>query len=571
MFANLKVLPKLLILVGLLTGAILVVSVIGWSGIGRVADTTVTIQASNRLAVATARANQNVIALNRAEYRLAADPSSDQIATIRQVVDREREEYLRRIGELHEDLDGAGDARGDALLAEVEAAYARYMASLEQTVTTATEVGSDVTVSDAQLAVRQRARESRAVAEELQQRVRALTEHVEAGSRAAAEAAAATADNTKVMMLTVAVIAVVGGFGIGFMVAQFGIARPLSRTVEELRALAGGKLEVEISGTGRRDEIGEVAQGLRIFQESMLRTRRLEQEAAAAEEKARQARRAAMLELADQFEASVKGVVQSVSSSATQLQANAQGMSAVAEQTNRQATAVAAATEQASGNVQTVAAATEELGGSITEISRQVAEAARISREAVFEAEKTNESVEGLAVAAERIGAVVQLIQDIAGQTNLLALNATIEAARAGEAGKGFAVVASEVKALANQTARATEEIAGHITEIQGRTGVSVDAIRSIGRTIQRVSEIGNSIASAVEEQSAATQEIGRNVQQAAMGTRDVSENISGVSSAAAEAGTAAREVLTAAGTLSREAGRLRDEVDAFVARVRAA
>ncbi|WP_029010948.1 methyl-accepting chemotaxis protein, partial [Azospirillum halopraeferens] len=222
-------------------------------------------------------------------------------------------------------------------------------------------------------------------------------------------------------------------------------------------------------------------------------------------------------------------------------------------------------------NVQTVAAASEELGSSITEISRRVSESARISRDAQGAAERTNTTVEGLATAAQRIGDVVSLIQNIAGQTNLLALNATIEAARAGEAGKGFAVVASEVKALANQTARATEDIAAQIAEIQAQTGGAVTAIRDIGKTISDVNEIAGTIAAAVEEQAAATQEIGRNVQQAACGTQEVSDNITGVSTAAREAGTAAAEVLSAANRLSQEAGTLRTEVDGFIARVRAA
>ena len=278
----------------------------------------------------------------------------------------------------------------------------------------------------------------------------------------------------------------------------------------------------------------------------------------------------AQARLADNFETSVKAVVETVSSGATEMQGSAQTMASTAEETSRQATAVAAAAEQASANVQTVASAAEELSNSIQEISRQVAQSNAIARNAVDEAKKTNDKVRGLAEAANKIGEVVKLITDIASQTNLLALNATIEAARAGEAGKGFAVVASEVKSLANQTAKATEEIAGQIGAIQSATGEAVEAIQGIGSTIGQISEIATAIASAVEEQGAATREIAGNVQQAASGTREVTHNIGGVTQAAGETGESATQVLNAAGELSRQAETLRGQVEEFLREVRA-
>ncbi|HAH11619.1 MAG TPA: hypothetical protein DCL54_10510 [Alphaproteobacteria bacterium] len=275
------------------------------------------------------------------------------------------------------------------------------------------------------------------------------------------------------------------------------------------------------------------------------------------------------LKIADEFETSVKGVVDAVASAATELQASSQSMTATAEETSRQTTTVAAASEEATANVQTVASAAEELSASVMEISRQVVKSVQIAGVAVEEARKTDATVQGLASAAQKIGDVVKLISDIAGQTNLLALNATIEAARAGEAGKGFAVVASEVKNLANQTARATDEITSQIGAIQSATQNAVDAIRSIATTISEMNQISTAISAAVEEQGATTKEIARNVAEAAAGSANVAETISGVSRAASETGMSAGQVLHASGDLSRQAERLRREVDNFLGSVR--
>jgi methyl-accepting chemotaxis protein len=272
-----------------------------------------------------------------------------------------------------------------------------------------------------------------------------------------------------------------------------------------------------------------------------------------------------------EFDTAMKSVLSSITAAAGQMQTTAKTLTATVDETGRRSTAVTAASEEASTNVQTVASAAEELSSSISEISRQVQESTKITNGAVNEAAQTNQTVQSLAEAAQRIGEVVKLINDIAGQTNLLALNATIEAARAGEAGKGFAVVASEVKSLANQTAKATEEIGAQISAIQSATHASVDAIKGIGSTIGRVSEIATSIASAVEEQGAATQEIARNVQQAAAGTADVSSNITGVAQAAGETGRATEDVRRASEELGKQAHVLQAEVDKFFSKVRAA
>ncbi len=350
-----------------------------------------------------------------------------------------------------------------------------------------------------------------------------------------------------------------------------GITRPLNRMTVAMKALADGRLDIEVPGIGRHDEVGEMADAVEVFKTNAVARQRLEAEQNERDARAAAQRKADTDRLADDFEGAVGQIIETVSSASTELEASAGTLTATAERSEKLATVVAAASEEASTNVQSVASATEEMASSVNEISRQVHESARIANEAVDQARKTNDRVGELAKAAARIGDVVELINTIAGQTNLLALNATIEAARAGEAGRGFAVVASEVKALAEQTAKATGEIGLQITGIQAATQDSVAAIKEIGETIGRMSEISSTIASAVEEQGAATQEISRNVQQASRGTTQVSSNITDVQRGASDTGLASAQVLSAAQSLSRESTQLKLEVGKFLNSVRAA
>ncbi|UEM25176.1 methyl-accepting chemotaxis protein (plasmid) [Skermanella mucosa] len=389
--------------------------------------------------------------------------------------------------------------------------------------------------------------------------------------RAAVQAAATEdAATAKTAALAFCGAALAIGLVLAWLIGR-SIAVPVISMTDAMRRLAGGDTDVAIPAVGRKDEIGQMAVTVQVFKDNMIRTREMEREAREAGARAAAERKAAMLKLADSFEASVKGIVETVASAATEMQSTAAVMTHTADTTSQQATAVAAASEQASANVQTVAAATEELSSSIAEIGRQVSSSSQIAGQAVAEAERTNETMKVLVQAAEQIGQVVELINTIAGQTNLLALNATIEAARAGEAGKGFAVVASEVKSLATQTARATEEIKSKVGEIQGATGGAQAAIDGIGRIIGQMNEITTTIAAAIEEQSAATRDISSNVSQASRGTDEVSVNITGVTQAAGETGAAASQVLGASEGLARDAERLRIEVTNFIATVRAA
>jgi methyl-accepting chemotaxis protein len=348
------------------------------------------------------------------------------------------------------------------------------------------------------------------------------------------------------------------------------ILRRIGGLQRSMQLLSDGDLEAEIHRSRQRDEIAAMAISLEIFRESMIEARALS--ADKDRDRSAKAERTARMEARIvEFEATVRTTLDSLQKSANSMQVTAQTMSATAHQSSALVSAVASAAEETSINVQTVSSGTEELSSSISEIGRQVTSSAQIARKAVEEADATDATMQGLADNAGRISVVIDLIQNIASQTNLLALNATIEAARAGEAGRGFAVVASEVKSLANQTAKATDEIRSQIANMQNVTTSAVGAIRNIGHTIGEINEVTTVIAAAVEEQGAATREIARNIQHAAGGTAEVSSNIVGVSTASTEAGSAAGEVLSASSALRREAEILRSEIDAFLSNIRAA
>ncbi|MET3414973.1 HAMP domain-containing methyl-accepting chemotaxis protein [Methylobacterium sp. 1030] len=402
----------------------------------------------------------------------------------------------------------------------------------------------------------------------IRSRVEALTSELRQ-ARDEAERASASASQ---IMIGASIVGFMVAFGLAGAIVIFGVLRPLGSLVAVLRGMAQGEIDAAIPEATRRDEIGEVGRAVEGIKAMVARKaaeeaemKRIADEAAALE------RKRTMVELADGFERAVGGIVGVVSSSATELQATAQQMTATAAETASQSTTVAAAAEEAASNVSTVASAAEELGSSVTEIGRQVSGSASLAQKAVMEADQTAHLVQALSQTSARIGDMVGMISGIAGQTNLLALNATIEAARAGAAGRGFAVVASEVKALAEQTAKATEEISQQIGQIQGVTAQAVTAIGGIMGRIREIDSVAASIAAAVEQQTAATQEIVRNVAQASTGTSEVTGNIAGVAQASEATGAAAAQVLGAASELSRQSEHLGAEVARFLATVRAA
>ena len=391
-------------------------------------------------------------------------------------------------------------------------------------------------------------------------------------SRSSADRASTAVRESVQWQMEIAILSIaLAVLGASFFIGR-SISKPLSAMRSAMIELAKGNFAVVLPGLGRADEIGEIAQAVETFKVNAEQKARDEAEQKIRQDRAvAELRKADMHKLADAFEHAVGEIVDTVSSAATELEASANTLTMTAERSQKLATMVAAASEEASTNVQSVASASEEMTSSVNEISRQVQESSRVANDAVDQAGKTNDRVGALSTAANRIGDVVELINTIAGQTNLLALNATIEAARAGEAGRGFAVVASEVKALAEQTAKATGEIGLQVGSIQTATQDSVSAIKEIGNTIGRMSEISATIAAAVEEQGAATQEISRNIQHAAQGTLQVSSNISDVQRGASETGSASAQVLSAAQSLSSDSNRLKLEVGKFLSSVRAA
>ncbi len=554
--ARLSIASKILAIVALLGAGMIGIGLFAFDAIGRGHDALIAVDRSDQGVILVSRMNTNVQAIAAALAAGAIEPGPEAARRLREAVAKEFKLFDERAGGVRPLL------RGDeiALFEKLVAGRAPLAAAGEQVAAAVAAADAGAIIANSRPAAKQ--------ASEIREAARGLFTTVAARVDADKEQAIASGQRDSWLVLGGSAGILVVSLALAWLVARAGITRPLAGGIEAVTRLAAGDLDSEIAGTGRGDEIGALARALQVLRAGAQERRRLEA-VAAQESRAREQRAERIVALTQGFEQRVEAVLDAVARSAVGMQTTSQTMSATAEETSRQATAVASASTQASANVQTVAAAAEELAASIDEIGRQTGQSNAIARTAALDAERSHAVVRGLASAAEKIGAVVDLINDIASQTNLLALNATIEAARAGDAGRGFAVVASEVKTLANQTAKATEEIGGQIAAVRGQIDGTVAAIDGIVGTIGAITETTAAIAAAVEEQQAATKEIARNVEQAAHGTQEVSNNVCGITQAAGETGAVASEVLTIASALAERSAEMRRFVDAFLVDVR--
>ena len=556
---NLTIVQKMLSVVALLSLSAAGIAWVSYSQLTSLSNTFEQVGKSEEAAREAMDLRIDIVAISRMTYQLATEP--EQASSYHAQNKKRADEMLGRLPK----LESVADNTERQQLQDIRASLNAYFSTISKMITTAEQNPGDTA------AIRAALNNALEGQKDVTAKVKVYSTYSGELMAAKREQSSDQAAFASQVILFTALLSIILGISIAILIANYGISSPIKRIVRILKNLAEGVEVSNIQGADRKDEIGQLAKAAMFFKEQSETNRRITAENEAQKTRAAEQQRALMNKMASDFETSVGSIVNGVSSASSQLEAFAKQMYDNANETSNQSKTVATASQEASSNVQTVAAATEELTASVHEISSQVDQSNKMSQTAVRDADAAAEKVHGLSSSAQKIGDIVELINGIAEQTNLLALNATIEAARAGEAGKGFAVVAAEVKQLADQTSKATTEIATQITEIQGSTTDSASAINGVAETINQMNQISSAVAAAVEEQAAATQEIARNVQQASSGTSEVTSAIGLVTDAAGNSSKTANQVLAAAGDLAKQSVTLKTELEKFLSTIRAA
>ena len=564
MLSRIKISTKVYLIVGVLSLAALAIAFTGFTAMQSLARSGERLDLAATEIKLGARMSQSLLEMNRAELRMAADPS--EIEAARAALETARTEARERI----ESLGETADDRQAQMLSDIEASYNAYIDALALTLDAA-EAAEGTEISAAQQRTVNQVAQNRQVVNELRSTLETYTRYTDEKTVRIADEASTLADTRSLLLIIIAAAGIAIGAALGYYIGRFGIVAPMQQVLRLLRALSEGQLDTEVTGDDRRDEVGDLARVAGFFRDKLVRNAELEAEAEAAEAKAAEKRKQEMNQLAEEFESAVGAIISQVSAASEQLFGNSTSLASAAEEANQQSVTVSAAAEQASTNVQSVAGAAEEFSATISEVNAQINHSTQQTHEASEKAATSTKAMDELKSTVDQVAKVTELISEIAEQTNLLALNATIEAARAGDAGKGFAVVASEVKGLAEQTAKATGEIAEQVEQMQQVAENSITSVRAITELIEGIRTSSESVAAAAEEQQVTTQEISRNVSEAASGTSEVTSNIQGVTQAAGDIGKASAEVRDAAGLLSDQVKTLTGEVDTFIKKVRAA
>ena len=564
--SNFRIVTKLLLLIGVMTAVVATVAVTGYTGLDRVSDGITDVRLGGTEMLLGARARQNVIAMSRSVYHVAANPSAANVEDARSKISEARMEFTERTRQ----LEATADETQKNLLARIRSAYDEYSAGIDSTLALADRLSGNIENDEYRNQILGAVREDRQRVDTLEEILLAFGTHTDDIATKTEAEASGTAQAAQRLMLIVASMGIVGGALIGYLIARFTIAAPIAQSVNALQQLADGRIETVIPGVGRGDEIGDIATTMETFKSNLIRNREMEAEA---QEKARleAEKLERLVRLTADFDTRASGVVNAVSSAATELQATAVQLASAVEETSNQSAAVAASATQANGNVQTVAAAAEELSSAIREVTQQVSDASTKCNTTATGASDAEHELDDLMRAIDQVGEIIDAINAVADQTNLLALNATIEAARAGEAGKGFAVVAAEVKQLATQTKQMTQSIIDTVSAVKASSDRAFKATHAVISQISEIDAATASMAAALEQQSAATGEISRSAQEAAVGTDAVTDNIGSVQTAATQTGQAAENVRTASDDLARQSETLKSEVARFLQDVRAA